>query len=235
MSKSVLVSIIVPVWNDKARILACIEALKQQRIDFAATEIIIVDNNSTDNTYETLLDVEGIKLLQEAAPGSYAARNKGLNSASGKFVAFTDSDCVPDINWLNALIASYKDSPNVGVVAGDVQFFKDEYSNAEDSALLYESIFSMNQESYASQGLCITANWLSERSLLLEQGGFDSRLKSGGDHEMAKRLSSQGYSVIFSKEAVVNHPARNKREIFKKRRRVIGGAWDKSSGAIKGL
>lgn len=235
MSEDVLVSVIVPVWNDEKRIFACIDALKQQSIGSAFTEIIVVDNNSTDSTYQKLLGVEGIVLLQESQPGSYAARNTGLNRASGKYVAFTDSDCVPNNNWLSELITNYKDYKNVGVVAGNVRFFKDEYSNAEESALLYESIFSMDQESYASQGLCITANWLSERSLLLEQGGFDTRLKSGGDHEMSKRLSRQGYLVVYASSAVVEHPARNKSEILKKRRRVIGGAWDKSSGVLKYL
>ncbi|MFT5381799.1 MAG: GT2 family glycosyltransferase, partial [Alteromonas macleodii] len=80
---------------------------------------------------------------------------------------------------------------------------------------------------------CITANWLSAKQVLEQHGCFDANLKSGGDHEMSKRLSRNGFPVVFCKEAIVNHPARSFDEILKKRRRVIGGAWDKNSSKLK--
>ena len=52
---------------------------------------------------------------------------------------------------------------------------------------------------------------------------------------MAKRLTQSGLRVVFCSEALVKHPARNKSEILKKRRRVIGGAWDKTEQKFKSI
>ena len=235
MTSKVKVSVIVPVWNDERRVVKCINALKNQQFVPEAYEIIIIDNGSTDRTFEEIQGIEGITVLQELKPGSYAARNKGLSVAKGHYVAFTDSDCVPDKNWLASLIECAETQRDIGVVAGDVSFFKDEADEIDDASLAYESFFSMNQEEYARKGVCITANWLSKKKTLLELGGFNAKLKSGGDHDMAKRLTNNGLSVVFCKQAVVAHPARNKQEILKKRRRVIGGSWDKTDGKLKSI
>ena len=235
MTSNVKVSVIVPVWNDERRVVKCINALKNQQFVPEAYEIIIIDNGSTDRTFEEIQRIEGITVLQELKPGSYAARNKGLSVAKGHYVAFTDSDCVPDKNWLASLIECAETQRDIGVVAGDVSFFKDEADEIDDASLAYESFFSMNQEEYARKGVCITANWLSKKKTLLELGGFNAKLKSGGDHDMAKRLTNNGLSVVFCKQAVVAHPARNKQEILKKRRRVIGGSWDKTDGKLKSI
>ncbi len=235
MTSNVKVSVIVPVWNDERRVVKCINALKNQQFVPEAYEIIIIDNGSTDRTFEEIQRIEGITVLQELQPGSYAARNKGLSVAKGHYVAFTDSDCVPDKNWLASLIECAETQRDIGVVAGDVSFFKDDADIIDDASLAYESFFSMNQEEYARKGVCITANWLSKKKTLLELGGFNAKLKSGGDHDMAKRLTNNGLSVVFCKQAVVAHPARNKQEILKKRRRVIGGSWDKTDGKLKSI
>ncbi|MAI36953.1 glycosyltransferase family 2 protein [Alteromonas sp.] len=235
MTSKVKVSVIVPVWNDERRVVKCINALKNQQFVPEAYEIIIIDNGSTDRTFEEIQGIEGITVFQELKPGSYAARNKGLSVAKGHYVAFTDSDCVPDKNWLASLIECAETQRDIGVVAGDVSFFKDEADEIDDASLAYESFFSMNQEEYARKGVCITANWLSKKKTLLELGGFNAKLKSGGDHDMAKRLTNNGLSVVFCKQAVVAHPARNKQEILKKRRRVIGGSWDKTDGKLKSI
>ena len=234
MQSQLLVTVIVPVWNDIDRILLCVKALKAQTLKNNEYEIFVVDNGSTDGTYEKLQSQCGITLLRESNPGSYAARNKGLKEARGKYVAFTDSDCIPDDKWLENLISCAIDKPSMGIIAGDIQFFK-ENTLVEASALAYEELFSMDQEAYAKLGLCITANWLSDREVIINNSGFDTSLKSGGDHEMAQRLTEQGLKVYFCEDAIVMHPARNKKELLKKRRRVIGGAWDKSSTRLKSV
>ena len=234
MNQELLITVIVPVWNDIDRILLCVEALKAQTLKNNEYEIFVVDNGSTDGTYEKLLSQTGITLLQESNPGSYSARNKGLKEARGKYVAFTDSDCIPDEKWLENLISCAINKPSMGIIAGDIRFFK-ENTLVEASALAYEELFSMDQETYAKLGLCITANWLSDREVIINNSGFDTSLKSGGDHEMSQRLTEQGLKVYFCEDAIVMHPARNKKEILKKRKRVIGGAWDKSVSKVKAI
>ncbi|MAI37133.1 MAG: glycosyltransferase family 2 protein [Alteromonadaceae bacterium TMED7] len=230
-----IISVIIPVWNDSKRIIRCIDALKRQSLARHLFEIIVIDNVSTDNTYEVLSRIDGISLLQESKPGSYAARNKAINIAKGTYLAFTDSDCLPDKKWLEELISCAQSDDKIGIVAGDIAFFQDPEDNVEKEALAFESLFSMNQESYADEGLCITANWCSRKKVVLAQSGFRTDLKSGGDHDMARKITASGLEVKYCENAKVLHPARNSTELLKKRRRVIGGAWDKNNSSFKPL
>ena len=123
MESEILISVIIPVWNDKDKICKCIQALESQSLSRASYEIIAVDNGSTDGTYEYLESKNTIRLAQEKQPGSYAARNKGINLAKGKFLAFTDSDCIPSFNWLEELVKTIESDQTIGIVAGHVEFF----------------------------------------------------------------------------------------------------------------
>lgn len=230
---SYVVTVIVPVWNDKDRILKCISALENQSLDRDCYEIIIVDNGSTDGTKALLDSVENITLLWEENPGSYAARNAALQVAKGEFIAFTDSDCIPNHEWLENHLKMFKQGTEIGLSAGFIDFFIEGGGGVEHVAFLFESMFSMNQESYVSQGLAITANWMSPKAVLCDIGGFDCSLKSGGDHKMASEITNRRYKVVYCAEAQVKHPARNVAELFRKRRRVIGGSWDKTTNRLR--
>ncbi|GFD68755.1 glycosyltransferase family 2 protein [Alteromonas sp. KUL106] len=233
MISDIAISVIVPVWNDSYRVLKCIDALKSQTLPKEKFEIIVVDNGSQDNTFEVLQQLEGITVLQECTPGSYAARNKAISVANGAILAFTDSDCLPEKTWLENLVSCINSDENIGIVAGEIKFFEAENDDVEREALAFESMFSMNQKKYAEKGLCITANWCSKKSVLEAHSGFRTDLKSGGDHDMSRRIVDSGLKVKYCEEAKVYHPARNKQELLKKRRRVIGGSWDKSNGKFK--
>ena len=233
MESEILVSVIIPVWNDKDKICKCIQALESQSLSRASYEIIVVDNGSTDGTYEYLENKKTITLTQEKQPGSYAARNKGISLAKGKFLAFTDSDCIPSFYWLEELVKAIDSDQTIGIVAGHVEFFQDNSQLGHGAAFYYEQRFSMNQAEYAKNGACVTANWCSPSFLIKELGLFNSALKSGGDHELAKRIVSKDFSIKYSKKAEVLHPVRNEAEIIGKSKRVIGGAWDKSKSNFK--
>ncbi|AMJ86441.1 glycosyltransferase [Alteromonas sp. Mac1] len=235
MSSELQVSVIVPVWNDSKRILKCIEALQNQTLDSHLYEILVVDNGSLDDTYEVLEKVKGITLLREVKPGSYAARNKAIHESNGEILAFTDSDCMPDSRWLEEITSCLLSNEKIGIVAGEIEFFKAPEDNVEKEALAFESMFSMNQKKYASEGLCITANWCSRKEIILAQSGFRTDLKSGGDHDMSKKIVESGLTVEYCKTAKVLHPARNNSELLRKRRRVIGGTWDKSNSKFKAM
>lgn len=80
-------------------------------------EILMVDNNSTDDSKELLRAMKGIRVFSESKPGSYCARNRGIREARGELIAFTDSDCFPDRGWLKAACRALED-PSVQVVLG---------------------------------------------------------------------------------------------------------------------
>jgi glycosyltransferase involved in cell wall biosynthesis len=220
-----LVSVIVPVWNDLTGIEQCLAALQLQSYPNSKLQLIVVDNGSTDGSYERAQSFAGVTVLRELKPGSYAARNAGLRQAQGTYVAFLDSDCVPDRRWIEQAVTLAMRHSNLGVLAGRVNVAHSDRSSPS-AAALYERMFSFNQKANAEGGTCITANWLSPKAVLDSFGGFDAALKSGGDSKLSREISQAGYPVLYSDVMIVHHPARATISgLISKRRRVVGGKW----------
>lgn len=226
-----LVSVIVPVWNNARQLESCLRALSQQTLAPELFEIIVVDNGSTDDTAERARSFPGVKLVTEPRPGSYIARNTGARIARGEYLAFTDSDCVPDPNWLAAATNAARADKNAGLLLGPIRLF-DESGDGRRLYQDYETLFSFPQD--PGQANCATANWLSPRELILSLGGFEEETKSLADKGMALRIKSAGKSLIYVPDMVVNHPVRaTMSAILNKRLRMTGGRWSRSSGPAR--
>lgn len=224
------ISVIMPVWNGEAVLGRCLDALACQTVSRDAYEVIVVDNGSTDATATIAREYPGVRLLVEATPGSYAARNTAIAGANAPILAFTDADCVPDPDWLAHALEAAERHPGFGVLAGKIELF-DEAEPDAPAYGDYERLFSFPQAN-AARGNCATANWVSRAELLRSLGGFDATLKSGGDRQMALRIRASGHPLIYIPEMVVRHPVRATRvELVRKRKRLSGGRWDRTRAA----
>ncbi|MBI5187390.1 MAG: glycosyltransferase family 2 protein [Nitrospinae bacterium] len=120
MHKNNLVSVIILTWNRKDDTLETIGKIK--RSDYKEVEIILVDNASEDGTdkvvRETHPDVQYIYLKENIGIGGY---NHGLESASGEFVVFLDSDSYPDPWAIGRMVRVFQAQPGLGAVAFDVR------------------------------------------------------------------------------------------------------------------
>src|SRR3989442_1234213 len=93
---------------------ACLDSL--QRLRYPAYEMIVVNDGSRDRTGEIAEQYEGVQVIHQVNKGLSAARNVGIANSRGDIVAFTDSDCVVDPDWLYYLVATFLSSglPAVG-------------------------------------------------------------------------------------------------------------------------
>ncbi|NHE56240.1 glycosyltransferase [Cyclobacterium plantarum] len=223
-------SVVIPVYNDKVRLEKCLDALIRQRFDQRKFEVIVVNNDPDgsivlDDQYYNKLNLE---LVNEISPGSYSARNKGIQCSNAEIIAFTDSDCIPDSDWLsNAMQYFENDYSRInGIVAGKVPLFFIN-PNSMSFAEIYEKYTGFDFESYVKEGSCGAGNWFSYKSVLTEFGGFNSQLKSNGDTELSKRISKK-YNIIFAPDVIVSHPSRYLiKDIVYKYRRLLGGTYNR--------
>ncbi len=226
-----LVSVIIPVFNDTDRLRLCLEALSQQTYPQSSYEVIVVDNGS-DKSPETLLsNFPGmeIRFLFEAKVGSYAARNLAIQHAQGDILAFTDSDCIPNRDWIQKGTEKVSATNNCGLVAGKVTIF---YQNGEpsNSAELYDKVSAFPQKRYVEKGkFGVTANLFTLKRIFQEVGYFNDQLVSAGDNEWGTRVNEAGYQMAYAEEAVIKHPARNSiKSIRNKALRVAYGLYQLS-------
>jgi glycosyltransferase involved in cell wall biosynthesis len=229
-----LVSVIIPVYNDAERLKTCLLALEKQSFPKDQFEVIVVNNNPNENLPPLISAVDlNLVYLDEKKPGSYAARNLALKHAQGEVLAFTDSDCIPDVNWLSNGLNCLNSDPKIGVVAGAINlFFKAATLTLTE---IYEKHTAFNQMESANSGFNTTANWFSTKKMVVDAGGFEEGLKSNGDSILSHKIFKMGYQIKYCEGASLLHPARFKlAEIINKRKRIIGGRYDflKAEGKV---
>ena len=221
-----MVSVIVPVRNDAAGLATLLPALLAQTYPRERTEILVVDNGSTDESRAVAERFEAEHpglirvLVEDRVASSYAARNAGLRAASGQMLAFTDADCTPDPDWIAAGVRALQDSP-ADLAGGRVVF---SLAPRPSAAALYDAIsYLRTGYNVAKVGTASTANLFATRRVLEAIGPFGASLRSGGDAIWTQRATVAGLALAYAPEAVVAHPTRELGPLLGRCRRVGAG------------
>lgn len=213
------VSVIVPVLNDEARIGGCIEALLAQEYPRERYEVIVVDNGSSDRSYEVAARYPVTLLSETETRSSFAARNRGMREARGEIFAFTDSDCTPAPRWLAEGVRAIQ--AGADLVGGRVRFV---FSPRPSGAEVCDSMANMQIErNIRERGVCKTANLFVRADLFATLGPFPHDLPSGGDVIWTGRATGAGHKLVYSPLAEVAHPTRRLAALLKKHYRVGRG------------
>ena len=234
------VSLIIPVYRMETELRQCLECLTRQT--YGDFQVVVVDNQpaadggvskgigAVISAFATAgLQVRGIGCLQ---PGSYHARNAGVLNSQSELIAFTDADCQPLPEWLEAAIEAWDTHTHPGVVSGPVVL----YPADQRPISLYEMRFSYLGLVNGAGDSFITANWLISREIFNELGGFDASLRSGADVDLSRRVKVAGHHLIYAPHAAVRHPTRTTlEELLRKHRRTIGGAWNRTRKNLRTL
>lgn len=228
MTRLPKLTVVIPVFNDFGRLRKCLSALiAQPEIAAGLANCIVVDNGSTDSIQLVENEFPQVEFMVETTMGSYAARNAGAAAAAGEFLAFVDSDCIPNKDYLRAAIQVMEQRPDVDIHVGEVVLFPEAVDGvpADDRVAAYEIATAFRQRHYAERvNFGPTANLVVRAATFTELGGFDQKLLSGGDKEFGQRAVRLGYKMRYSPECVVRHPTRSKlSELAHKTRRVVGG------------
>jgi len=215
------VSIVIPVFNQGAELVQCLRALERQTGN-VRFEVVVVDNNSDQDIERMTAPFPFVRYVREPKPGSYAARNRGVQASRGEVVGFTDADCVPDDRWIELGVCRIR-RLGAGMVGGRIELTVRD-PDRPTAAELYECVFGFPQESFIRWGFAATANVFTTRATLDRVGGFAEQMMSGGDVEWGQRLRAQGLPQVYAADVRVSHPARRTLgQLFKKIVRVAGG------------
>lgn len=223
----VFVSVIIPAFNNGEQLLMCLEALQEQTYRKDLFEIVVVDNNSTENIKEVSDKFSNTVYVKETARGPAAARNKGISDSKGEVLAFTDSDCKPDSNWLKNGVETIVSQPDCGLVGGKVELYY-ENENSPNPVELYDTVSYLDQKRYVEEcHFAATANLFTKREVIRNIGVFLSdafKGAAGEDTEWGRRVFRAGYKQLYQDKALVKHPAENSfMSLIKKTARLSRG------------
>jgi len=222
------VSVIVPSYHNWKRLALLLESLERQSYPAEAFEVIVVNNDPDDAPPASLQLASNTLMLTEERPGSYAARNAGLEVAKGEVLLFTDSDCIADPDWVRAAVAHLEAHREIARIGGRIDIEK---SSCPTVADVYEAAFAFPQEKYVGQGWGPTANMGAWRRVIEAVGLFDETHYSGGDKDWGLRAEAAGFPIGFAERMTVTHPPRALGEILRKRRRISGAMLNREIAA----
>lgn len=216
-----LISVVVPLFNEAARLPRLWRALAEQT--YANFEVLFVDNGSRDQTLAVAAAIGDprVLVLQElATQGPDAARNVALKVARGDWLAFTDGDCLPEPTWLANLAAAALRA-DADLVAGRIALA---LGGSPSAAELYDSVTFLQQASAVrDRGVAFTANLLVHRRVFQRVGPFPVDRGWNGDMLFTRGATKLGCTLVYSEDAVVHHPTRPFREIIRKSWRIALG------------
>lgn len=225
-AKHPFVSVVIPVWNDSARLARCLALLEEQTYPGDRYEVVVVDNDSGEDIAATVRACPHALYTFEATPTVYAARNTGIAEARGEVIAFTDADCLPEPDWIEKGTACLIEAAGCGLVAGEITPILANPGRPQWLDLL--GLTEFPQKAFAERKkFGATANVFTYRRMFELVGPFIAHLKSAGDEEWGQRVAGAGYSVVYGAEACVRHPLRpSLRSYLYKAMRNAGGIYD---------
>ncbi|MCF8146902.1 MAG: mycofactocin biosynthesis glycosyltransferase MftF [Deltaproteobacteria bacterium] len=218
------VSIIIPVRNRPREIEDCLRSLEELYYPSSSLEILVVDDASTDDTPQRVsrFPVELIR-LQENRQAPHC-RNLAAKKAKGDILAFIDSDCRADPQWLRDLVPVFRDT-RIAAVGGRVEgYFKDSgldrYEAVKSSLIIGRRIRRSADKDMAFY--VPSCNLLARKDVFLSLGGFKESLIVGEDVDFCWRLQDAGHHVEFRPTGRIHHKHRNRLIPFCKRRYDYG-------------
>jgi len=203
-----IASVVIPTFRRPEKVLACLEALARQTFP-EPWEIVVVDDGSPQPIAEALTGRThglAVRVIRQDNAGPSAARNRGVDEARGRFIAFTDDDCRPEPGWLEALVRAGRDHPDALVGGTTLNGLPhDPYASASQLIvdLVYEHFNADRERAY----FFASNNVLCARDRFVAIGGFDlSFPRPGGeDRDFCDRWRARGWPLLYRDEARIEH------------------------------
>jgi glycosyltransferase involved in cell wall biosynthesis len=119
-NKALTLSIVIPAYNEERYIGVCLDAISKQSIQ--PDEIIVVDNNSVDDTIEIARAYKNVKIIREPKQGVFYASTRGFKEAKSDIIARIDADTILPADWVKKVLADFEDR-NVTATTGPVSYY----------------------------------------------------------------------------------------------------------------
>ncbi|SNY51640.1 Glycosyl transferase family 2 [Arsukibacterium tuosuense] len=192
-----LVSVIMPCYNNESFVKAAVESVLLQ--DYPNFEVIVVDDGSTDGSFVELQRFgDRITIIQQKNLGAAAARNNGLETARGQYIAFLDSDDIWLPGKITAQVNYLEQHPETGLCYCQWAVCEHEVTSAEMIERFATTYLPMQTEQNFTGWLYLklleksvipTITVMLRRDVLEEVGLFNTNYRIGEDHDLWLRIS----------------------------------------------
>jgi GT2 family glycosyltransferase len=214
------ISVVVCSHNGERTIRECLEGLLN--LEYQDFEVIVVDDGSTDATAKIAREYD-LRLISTENRGLSAARNTGMEAATGEIVAYIDDDTRPDPHWLCYLAASFLDSDHAGIGGSNLAHPGDGLiaKCVADAPGNPVHVLLSDTEAEHIPG----CNMAFRKDRLQAVGGFDTHFRvAGDDADLCWRIRERGWTLGFAPAAMVWHHRRSSVRAYWRQQKGYGRA-----------
>ncbi|OHA02013.1 MAG: hypothetical protein A3C11_00015 [Candidatus Sungbacteria bacterium RIFCSPHIGHO2_02_FULL_49_12] len=232
-------SIVIPTYNRSEAIMGALKGAANQTIPPDRYEIIVIDDGSTDNTKEKILEFarrqprHTIRYFHQQNSGPAKARNLGIKEARGEVIFFTDDDSRVPPDWIRTLLDGFRRYPRAAGVGGWIVPPEGETTKSATSRYLhFASFFShpivgsfiRSHEIISDDPLMFfgtfaynTANICYKKNVLQKVSGFreDFRWPGSEDNDLGFRIARAGFPIVYIPFHVTHSKAMNLTDFYK--------------------
>ncbi len=206
MSDRLSISVVIPTYNCEQYIAEAVQSALNQ----VAMEVIVVDDGSTDNTYQAIerLANPRLRYVHQQNQGVSAARNHGIYIARGELVAFLDADDYFLPHKLSQQKSIFAANPDLGLVQSGWQRV-DDLGRSIATVALWESATELTVETWLRFKPVLPSALMIKRDWLIRVDGFDPQLRAAEDVDLVSRLALNGCQSAWLKEIAVSYRQRS--------------------------
>ena len=220
------ISIIVPAYNEEKTITSTIQSL--QELDYSNYEIIVVDDGSTDQTYQKVVQTQNCqtKIIHQQNKGKPNALNTGINQSSGDIILTVDADTTLHKDALTKISNHFTNNPKIGAIAGNVKIKKENTIINTLQSAEYATGINLVRKAQSVLGcvLVVPGPIAALRKEALQKSGGFSEETFAEDFDITLAILKAGYRIEYEEESYAYTDApKNTEDLIKQRRRWYRG------------
>ena len=202
-------SVVIPTHDRPGSLGRCLEALASQTLPKHQFEVIVSDDGSpepVDPVVAPFAERMTVRVVRQARSGPAAARNEGARRARGRYLAFTDDDCVPIGTWLELLLERMRRHPG-HMIGGLIVNLLPEDPFATATQLIQSSVYDYYTSHDVGHRFFTTANMAVPVNRFWLLDGFSERFKraAGEDYDLCARWQEAGFPTSYAPEVEIGH------------------------------
>jgi len=231
-NKTYTISVVIPAYNSAVFLPDCVKSIRQQTVP--VHEIIIVDDGSSDNTESVVKNLgDDIVYIKQKNQGPAAARNHGIQQATGDWIAFLDADDQWTHNKIEQQLNCLEKHPELQLIAGDMAETNAQSEIEIGSMLAYHNQLDLFKQldgaplpnacaSLVQKNFIPTGTVLARKESLIETGLFPENIRFGEDLALWAQIAAR-------------HPITCLADVLMLRRRHASNATDSNEDMLKGI